>query len=292
MTHSFYDAESISHYFDEYGLREWDRLVATPLDEISLHLHTHYLGQFVPSGSCVLEIGAGAGRFTQVLAELGARVVVADISSGQLELNRRQAQLLGFESAIEDWRQVDICVMDDFETGTFDRVVAYGGPLSYVLDRRDLALAECMRVLKPQGLLLFSVMSLWGAVHRHLDGVMEEPPENNLKIVATGDLTPATSPGRQSNFMHLFRAGELKRWLLDSGLEILALSAAGCLSVGRMDFLPQVRADEARWQELLGMELETSAEDESLNLGTFILGVVRNLVSASASRNQVSHPIF
>lgn len=287
MTRSFYNAENISHYFDEYGQREWDRLVATPLDEISLHIHTHYLRQYIPAGARVLEIGAGAGRFTQVLAELGAHILVADISARQLELNRSFAIQFDFQNAVEDWRPIDICQMREFEIGSFDRVVAYGGPLSYVLDQRDVALAECMRVLKPGGLFLFSVMSLWGAVHRHLDGVMATPPEDNLKITSTGDLTPATDSKRQSNFMHLFRAGELKRWLLDSGLEILALSASGCLSTGRMEMLLQVRADATRWQELLRMELEASAEDESLNLGTHIIGVVRNRAFSSSPVSEI-----
>jgi len=252
-------------------------LLATPVDEVSLYLHTYYLEQHIKAGMRVLEIGAGAGRFTQVLARLGARLLVADISSGQLDLNRRFAKELGFESAVEDWQQIDICDMSRFTDASFDCVVAYGGVFSYVLDRRDSALGECLRVLKPDGLLLASVATLWGAAHCNLNGVISLPPEVNQKITSTGDLTSATYPGRKDHFMHLFRAGEYRLWLQKAGVEILALSASGCLSIGWAELLKTYRQDEARWQEVLRMELEASAEEESLNLGTHLISVARKL---------------
>ncbi|MCJ7736086.1 MAG: hypothetical protein MUQ10_02070, partial [Anaerolineae bacterium] len=90
---SDYRAEEIAKYFDEFGIREWNRLVATPVAEVSLHIHTHYLEEYVQPGSYVLEIGAGAGRFTQVLARLKAKVLVADISQVQIDLNMHHAEL-------------------------------------------------------------------------------------------------------------------------------------------------------------------------------------------------------
>ena len=32
---SEYSPEAIAKFFDEYGLREWNRLTATPVDEVS-----------------------------------------------------------------------------------------------------------------------------------------------------------------------------------------------------------------------------------------------------------------
>ena len=274
---SDYNPEAIAGYFDQYGLREWNRLIETPVDEVSLYLHTYYLERYIQPGMRVLEIGAGAGRFTQVLARIGARVLVGDISHGQLDLNRRFAHELGFEGAVEDWQQMDICDLNRFPEASFDCILAYGGPFSYVLERRDAALSECLRVLKPAGLLLASVMSLWGGAHANLDGVIGLPPEVNQRITTTGDLVPATYPGRKDRFMHLFRAGEYRQWLEKAGGEILAMSASGCLSIRWADLLKNYRQDNARWQELLRIELEASAESESLNLGTHLISVTRKL---------------
>ena len=65
---SSYQPAIVAKYFDEFGIREWKRLTQTPADEVSLAIHTHYLKEYLSNSDRVLEIGAGAGRFTQVLA--------------------------------------------------------------------------------------------------------------------------------------------------------------------------------------------------------------------------------
>lgn len=272
---SQYDPQSLSEFFDGYGRREWDRLVATPVDEISLHLHTLYLETYIHSGARVLEIGAGAGRFTQVLAGLGARVLVADISPGQLALNREMSARLGFAQGVEDWQVLDICDLSIFPEAVFDAVIAYGGVFSYVLDRRDAALQEALRVLRPGGLLLGSVMTIWGSAHRALPGVLDLPPEVNQQVTTTGDLTPDTIPGRPGNYMHMFRSTEVGEWLLKHQLEIQALSASGVLATGWGSALEKIRGSEAAWGELLRMEREASASAGCLDMGTHLIFVAR-----------------
>ena len=272
---STYNPESVIQHFDDEGVREWERLIQSPSDEVNLFVHTHYLEKHIPKGKQVLEIGAGAGRFTQILARLGAKITVADISSVQLELNKRFATELGFDQAVIDRRQVDICDLSQFESNSFDHVVAYGGQFSYVLDKRDLALSECLRVLRPDGLLLLSVMSLWGSAHGRLDGVLSTPITANQNITSTGDITPATFPERESNFMHLFRAKELVKWLDKKKLKLIDISASGCLSLAWNEMLAGIKNDPERWNELLRMELEACAEDGCLDMGLHLIAVVR-----------------
>ena len=273
---SFYDPQTVGVYFDSYGEREWQRLVASPLNEISLYIHCHYLERYIRKGARVLEIGAGAGRFTQILVELGACVVAADISAGQLELNRRHAAELGFAVGVEGWLQADICDLGRFAEASFDAVVAYGRPFSYVLDRRDTALAECRRVLKPGGALLMSVMCLWGSARRSLAEVLQgTPPEDNRRITSTGDITPQTFPGRKDNFMHLFRSPELRGWLEGAGWKVLAISASSCLADSGMIQIEKLRGDPKLWEELLRMELEASADPGCLDMGTHLIAAAR-----------------
>jgi SAM-dependent methyltransferase len=272
---SSYQPDSVIEYFDNFGEQEWERLVQTPVNEVSLYIHTHYLKKHITPKWKVLEIGAGAGRFTQILADTDAEVLVADISSKQLELNRKLSREYGFEKAIVDWRQIDICDLSEFESRSFDAVVAYGGPFSYVLDKRDVALSESIRVLKPGGVILLSVMSLWGTAHGFLDGVISLSSKTNQKIIATGDITPATYPERPGNFMHLFRVQELLEWLEEAGLIILDKSAANCLSLTWNEKLKEIRDNAEKWKELLRMELEACAEDGCLNMGTHIIVVAQ-----------------
>ena len=83
----------------------------------------------------VLEVGAGAGRFTVELARLGARVVVVDISPEQLRLNEEHVRAADLDAYIESRHVRPTCsTLSSFEDDTFDVVVCYGGPLSWVLD--------------------------------------------------------------------------------------------------------------------------------------------------------------
>jgi 2-polyprenyl-3-methyl-5-hydroxy-6-metoxy-1,4-benzoquinol methylase len=272
---SGYDAQLIARHFDGLGMREWERLTQTPAHEVTLYIHSHYLEKYISKGKRVLEIGAGAGRFTQILARLGAQITVADISSVQLELNNRFASEFGFDQAVLDRRHVDICDLSQFESNSFDDVVAYGGPLSYVLDKRNMALDECLRVLRPDGLLILSVMSLWGSAHGNLLRVLETPVTANEKITTTGDISPKTFPERNSNFMHLFRAHELKEWLSEKKLQILDLSASSCLALTWGEELKEIRKDAARWNELLRMEMDACTDEGCLGMGTHLIAVVK-----------------
>ena len=271
---SQYNAEQVARFFDAYGIHEWNRLVQGPVQEVSLYIHTHYLEQYVRPGQRVLEIGAGAGRFTQVLARLGVHIVVGDLSPVQLDLNRQHAAQFNFAHAIESWERVDICDMSRFAPETFDCVVAYGSPLGYVLDQRDKALSECLRVLKPNGLLILSVASLWGSAHRRLDGVFSIPVSVNRQITTTGNILPGMIVDREQ-FFHMFRAAELHQWLERSGVQILAMSASDCLATGWGEILATIRNDAEKWEELLRMEVEACAERESWNMGMHTIAVVQ-----------------
>ncbi len=270
-----YNAEHIADYFDQYGEKEWERMVADPVNEISLYIHTHYLKEYIPANARVLEIGAGPGRFTQVLAEIGAKVVVSDLSPVQLDLNKKIAHEQGFADAVHSWDLADICDLSQFESGAFDRVVAYGGPFSYALDQRDLALRECLRVLRPGGILLLSVMSLWGTLHRFFPGVLKDiSVEENRKVVASGDLLPGTYHN-EGHYMHLFQAEDLQGWLNQSGTQLMAISSSNSLSSNWAEQLAELRQDQEKWALALELELEACAQPGALDMGTHILAVVK-----------------
>lgn len=150
MEHS-YDRALVAALYDEYGDNEWGRHETSPFGRVSFHIHRHYLTEYIHDGDRVLEVGAGAGRFTVELAQLGATIVTTDISPGQLELNAAHVAEAGLESAVETRESADILDLSRYPDGSFDAVVCYGGPLSYVLDRADDALNELLRVTKPDG---------------------------------------------------------------------------------------------------------------------------------------------
>jgi SAM-dependent methyltransferase len=266
-----YDPAEIAAHFDQLGAREWDRFDRTLGDRVSLALHSRVLERFVPRESHVLEIGAGPGRFTEHLHRLGCRITVGDLSATQLRLNEEAARTRGFESSVVGRHLMDICDLGRFPDASFDVVVAFGGPFSYVFERRDDALRECRRVLRPGGVLLLSVMSIWGALHRHLAGVLTLPVEANRSIVATGDLTRENDPD-STHRCHMFRAGELRAFLSRPGLELLWLSASSAITTG---VEPGVLTDGEKWEMVLDFEMMACTEPGYLDAGTHLIAVAR-----------------
>jgi SAM-dependent methyltransferase len=271
-----YDPARISGYYDEYGEREWDRLdpSAPAMDRVNFETHRALLREFVHEGDRVLEVGAGPGRFTIELADLGARVVVADISPRQLELNREKVGAAGLESQVEARHIVDVVDLSKFEDGGFDAAVCYGGPISYVFERAEDALAELLRVTRPRGHVLLSVMSRLGTTQYFLGGVFELVEEFGLEAVrhvfATGDLSAEINDGHR---LHMFTWTELEALVASLPCTIVAASAANYLSL-RQDDLPDDLSEDL-WRVFLEWELAACRAPGVLDAGTHMIVVLR-----------------
>jgi ubiquinone/menaquinone biosynthesis C-methylase UbiE len=124
--------------------------------EWKLALIEDVLARWIPAGGSVLEIGPGAGRWTESLVERASRVTVVDVSERPLELCR---QRFGSESAI-DYVLSSGCDLPGVASGSIDAVWSFD-VLVHVAPC-DVAgyLAEIARVLVPGGV----------AVLHHSDG--------------------------------------------------------------------------------------------------------------------------
>jgi SAM-dependent methyltransferase len=266
---------AIQDYFDAMGETEWDRLVRSPAEQVALEVHRRFLARFIQPGWRVLEIGAGPGRFTIELGRLGATVVVTDISAVQLDLNRGKVQAAGHEQAVEQRRPLDVRDLSDFADGSFDCVVAYGGPLSYAFDHAEAAFDECLRVTRPGGSVLASVMSSIGSFRYFLAGVAEEIKTFGLDtvdgVLHTGDLRPTQPDGHRCR---LFRWREVAEMIAARPCRLLAASASNAVSLGDPETVGRLAGDPRVWPRFLDWEEELAAEPGMLDGGTHILFAV------------------
>jgi ubiquinone/menaquinone biosynthesis C-methylase UbiE len=264
-----YDAQRISAFYDEYGEREWTRFEDDRNTRASLAVHIHYLRRFVRAGDLVLDIGAGPGRFTTELARIGVDVVVADLSPRQLELNEERLKAENLEHCVLERVLADVTDLSRFADGTFDAVVCYGGPVSYVVDRAEDAVAELVRVTHSNGHVLVSVMSLVGAISHYLnialDLVRRDGANPMEEVVRTGVLPEKPDYGHLE--MRLFRWRELEKLLTRHGT-IVAAAAAGLLKIDE--------PDEPELRDLLTrLELDLGAEPGAIDGGEHMLAVLR-----------------
>jgi SAM-dependent methyltransferase len=99
----------------------------------------------------VLEVGLGYGTVSQRIAESGARYQGLDIAAGPVSMANHRLRALGLA---EGARQGNI-LKAPFAEGSFDYVVAIGC-LHHTGDLAA-AIAECRRILRPGGKLIFMV---------------------------------------------------------------------------------------------------------------------------------------
>jgi ubiquinone/menaquinone biosynthesis C-methylase UbiE len=264
-----WDPERAASFYDDYGEREWTRFEDGRTPAPSLDVHLDRIRRFVNAGDRVLEVGAGPGRFTIELARLGAQVTVSDLSPGQLELNRQRVAAEGLEEHVVEREIADVLDLSRWDDASFDVTVCFGGPLSYVVDRADEGLAELVRVTRPGGHVLVSVMSLVGTVTHFLpillDLVRRDGVAKNEAIVRTGLLPDEPDYGHLA--MKLFRWSELEALLSPHGT-IVDACAAG--------LLPALQPEEPELREFVaGVELELADEPGAVSCGQHILAVLR-----------------
>lgn len=264
-----WDPERAADFYDDYGESEWTRFEDGRTPAPSLDVHIAHLRRFVQPDDRVVDVGAGPGRFTIELARLGADVAVADLSPGQLELNRERLAEAGLEERILERAQADVLDLSRWDDGSFDAAVCFGGPLSYVLEGAEAGIAELVRVTRPGGHVLLSVMSLVGTVTHFLPILLDLARRDGVakqeEIIRTGLLPDEPDYGHLA--MKLYRWSELEALLSRHGT-IVASSAAG--------LLPAAQPEEPELREFLSRtELALATEPGVRSCGQHIVAVLR-----------------
>ena len=263
--------DPVRRFFDDIGDGEWDRFDKDACSRAALEVHRRFLRRHLPERSHVLELGAGPGRFTIELAEMGCRVVVSDISPVQLEANARRVTEAGLDDAVVERRLLDVRDLTALPDASFDAVVAYGGPLSYAFDEAEPSLAGMLRVVRPGGRVVASVMALIGTLRmfvRVIPGYASKGRLDELKaVMATGDnrLDTGGHPCR------MFRWSEIEAMTQRLPCTVVGASASNFLSSADHDVIAYIEQVPSLWKLLLDWEEEYCAEPGAVDSATHLL---------------------
>ena len=268
--------EAIRRYYDTLAEGEADRLTKDIAGRVSFEIHRRFLASYLTKGQRILEIGAGPGRFTAVLAEHGARVVVTDISPVKLHLNEVNVTAAGAEHAVEARHPLDVRDTSRFPDASFDMVLAYGGPLSYAFDQEHQALAGLLRIVKPEGVVIASVMSLWGSWRARFPGATQLAIRYGTDVtdavIRTGDLRHV--PG-MAHVCRMFTWEQLATLVTECGGEILAGSASNWASLEDPTILADIERSPQLWERFIAYETAACADVGARDGGTHILFAAR-----------------
>lgn len=276
-----YNPGIIESHFDGETISEWERMENSPRNRVSFHIHNHYLKKYIKPGQTIFEIGSGPGRFSIELAKLGAKIGVADISAKQLELHEEKLKEAGYEDAILWRKKMDVIDLCEIADSTFDAAVAYGGPLSYVFDLAGEALAGLLRITKPEGYILLSVMSSLGTWKFFTAPVFDEIRNLGLprmqKLFKDGDVTDKLA-GKGTHHCHMFRWSQFQDLLSGHPCELIVASASGFMSnnLHIQERLEKEMENQEVWDAFLRWELEFSREPGAIDMATHMIVVVQN----------------
>lgn len=130
----------------------------------------------LPGARSVLDCSCGIGTQAIGLARLGYHVVGTDISEGEIERARREAERLGVEAsfAVADFRD-----LSNIE-GPFDVVISCDNAVPHLLDAADVpkALTQMREKLRPRGLLVITM--------RDFDTALKEKPPMAPPVIVPG----------------------------------------------------------------------------------------------------------
>jgi SAM-dependent methyltransferase len=268
-----YNPQYTKIFYNACGEAEWERLEKTAYGRLQAIIHTEFLQRYTKPGDKVLDAGSGPGRFSIAAARIGARITALDISGNQLALAKQKIAETQLSDQIDQFVEADIVDLSQFPSEHFDKVICFGGALSYVCEKRQRAVQELARVTKSGGNLLVSVMSLLGSC-REPDKASSLWP-SFWEVLKTGDLPGF--PSRHANIqhapMHLYAAEELRS--LFAGYRILEMAGSNVTASEQSPSLEHISADPQAWATVVELERKINTNPGLVNSGSHIILVAQ-----------------
>ncbi len=240
------------------------------IEEVSRFVHGHYLRGVLAPKMRVLEVGAGPGEFTPMIARAGCRVVVVDGSKVELRFHRERSSSSAIDEAVESRVLLGPGGLPRHFREAFDVVVSFQDSPAGDPARSPPAWTSLAAACRPGGHLLLSVLSLWGGLESYLQGRSRgtEPSMSDRRAAVGGP--PGTWTEAQAR-CRMFRAEDLVRMVRGLDMEVSVISASNALSVGWGDIPGIAASHPEEWDRLMEMELDACRDESCLEMGPRIL---------------------
>ena len=140
-------AEAVTNFYTGYD--EEARLTTRP-GLVEFLTTMRYIEKYLPDGAKVLEVGAGTGRYSRTIADMGHKVEAVELVQYNIEIFR-QAIIPGQDIKITQGNALDLSMFGD---SIFDLTLVLG-PLYHLYTPEDKhkAISEALRVTKPGGVV-------------------------------------------------------------------------------------------------------------------------------------------
>lgn len=222
-----------------------------------------FIKRHIKPTEIALDAGGGVGINAVMMAGLCRSVTLLDITPEILALAKVNIDDSGMQGTIQIHRG-DICDLSEFEDGSFSFVVCVGDALSYVLEQREKAVSELVRVAKSGSILILGGDSKYGFMRLRLaEGKLDEAVE----ILHTDETYCGMGPKT-----HLYTVSEMETLLERNGCRLLQVASTPSLS-DTVDTASYLEKDS--WDDLLELEMRLCTQPELLGTGLHLLFVAQ-----------------
>lgn len=171
----------IEKYYENYD--EDSRLVKDNSHRIEFLSTVHVLEDKIKANSKILEVGAGTGRYSFYYLNKGNKVTAVDILQKNVDIMMEKSKKIVSDDI--EIKLGDALDLSQFSSNIFDVVLCLG-PLYHLanLDDRIKCIDECVRVLKPGGILAVAYINRYAQYVIHIGRDKENINDKYLRNIS------------------------------------------------------------------------------------------------------------
>ena len=181
------DIDKIQKMYDYGAEIEYQRLQKSPIHEAEFILTTDLIKEFVKPDSLVIDIGSGPGIYSEFLIKkLNCNVGLVDLSMNELEFFKKRIKS-DYLGKIEFVRQDSATNLNWVADNYFESILLMG-PMYHLVseNERIKVFNNCKRILKKDGIIIVSYISIYGKL---INTLKEGEPDINecLSMLENGE---------------------------------------------------------------------------------------------------------
>lgn len=217
-------------YYSSYD--EWGRLDREPLE---FRVNWHFIKSNLPPRGQVLDNGAGPGKYSMELAQLGYQVTLTDLTPRLVQVAKEKAIELGLIHQFSDFLVRDAKDLSGFTSNQFDAALMLG-PFYHLQNEQDRvkAVQELHRVTKVGGIIFAAIRPRSSKILTALMSPTQWKPLDSIAEIKEFKKTGVFNHANKGRFTgaYFFNIEDIQPFFEDCGFETMKLVSSTGIAGG------------------------------------------------------------